>query len=340
MYADGRSAELCQTPCNFNVDLADGGPTDSRTFVVRADGYEDMPVVVDFAARKREFSRHARAHRADGPDRADGHAETPTDTAAGAPTSQRTEEGRRPSKTQEDARRRPKTDREGRQDRQAADEADARSAVKPPRKKPDDTSPKPIDEEEADGTDRPGGHDRSVTAKNDSSPISRCLCRAALLAVAPRVAHADDPATRAARRHFERGEKLFALGKFDEALEEYQKAFDAKPLPGFLYNIGQCYRNLGDYDQAIFSFKKYLKLEPDAPNKDAVEQLIDELEDKKARGDGEKFVRKKPAEASEESKPIYKKWWFWTGVARRRRARRRRHLRGDATEWPADDGPR
>ena len=126
-----------------------------------------------------------------------------------------------------------------------------------------------------------------------------------------RPVHADDPATRAARRHFERGEKLFALGRFDDALEEYQTAFDAKPLPGFLYNIGQCYRNLGDYDQAIFSFKKYLKLEPEASNKEAVERLIEELEEKKAQGESEKFV-KRPKKQPD--KPIYKKWWFWTGV--------------------------
>ena len=131
------------------------------------------------------------------------------------------------------------------------------------------------------------------------------------VAVPSRPAHADDPATRAARRHFERGEKLFALGKFDDALEEYQTAFDAKPLPGFLYNIGQCYRNLGDYDQAIFSFKKYLKLEPDAPNKEAVEKLIEELEEKKQQGSGERFVRKVP-KAPE--KPIYKKWWFYVSA--------------------------
>jgi tetratricopeptide (TPR) repeat protein len=132
-----------------------------------------------------------------------------------------------------------------------------------------------------------------------------------VVAVPARPVHADDPATRAARRHYERGEKLFALGKFDEALEEYQTAFDAKPLPGFLYNIGQCYRNLGDYDQAIFSFKKYLKLEPEASNKEAVERLIEELEEKKAQGESEKFV-KKPKKGPD--KPIYKKWWFWTGV--------------------------
>lgn len=131
------------------------------------------------------------------------------------------------------------------------------------------------------------------------------------VAIPSRPAMADDPATRAARRHYERGEKLFALGKFDEALEEYQTAFDAKPLPGFLYNIGQCYRNLADYEQAIFSFKKYLKLEPDAPNREAVERLIEDLEAKKAHGDSQRFVRKKK---QEESKPVYKKWWFWTGL--------------------------
>ena len=144
---------------------------------------------------------------------------------------------------------------------------------------------------------------------------------ALLFAVSPRIAHAEDPATRSAKRHFDRGEKLFALGKFDDALDEYQKAFDAKPIPDFLFNIGQCYRNLGDYQQAIFSFKKYLKLEPDAPDKDKVEKLIDELEEKQERGEGQRLIGKKepppppPPSPQETSSPIYKKWWFWTGIA-------------------------
>jgi len=56
VYAEGRSAELCKTPCNFNVDLTDGGPTGKRTFVVRADGYEDSRVEVDFTKSERDFS--------------------------------------------------------------------------------------------------------------------------------------------------------------------------------------------------------------------------------------------------------------------------------------------
>lgn len=139
-----------------------------------------------------------------------------------------------------------------------------------------------------------------------------------------RAAHAEDPSERAARRHYERGQKLFNLQKFDEALEQYQKAFDAKPIPSFLFNIGQCHRNLGDYDAAIFSFKRYLKLEPEAENREQVEELIDDLEQKKAEADTERLKlgkRKKekeeeePAPVESEGSPVYKKWWFWTGVA-------------------------
>jgi tetratricopeptide (TPR) repeat protein len=132
-------------------------------------------------------------------------------------------------------------------------------------------------------------------------------------------AHADDLVTRTAKRHYERGEKLFALGKFDQALDEYQQAFDAKPLGDFLYNIGQCYRNLSDYNQAIFSFKKYLKLKPEADDRDKVERLIEELEEKRQRGEGEKFAPKpdpvEPPPSQQAQTPIYKQWWFWTGLA-------------------------
>jgi tetratricopeptide (TPR) repeat protein len=134
-------------------------------------------------------------------------------------------------------------------------------------------------------------------------------------------ARAEDAITRTAKRHFTKGENLFALGKFDEALEEYQSAFEAKSIPGFLFNIGQCYRNLGDLDQAIFSFRKYLTLQPDAPNASSVESLIKELEDTKARENGARLIgdkrnkRMDPEKPPpEKARPIYKKWWFWTGV--------------------------
>ncbi len=141
----------------------------------------------------------------------------------------------------------------------------------------------------------------------------------ATLCVSATAVRADDLDTRTAKRHFERGEQLFALGRFDAALDEYQKAFDAKPIPDFLFNIGQCYRNLGDYTQAIFSFKKYLKLEPDAPDREKVEKLIEELDDKQQRDRGQKLIQPTPPMQSpshaDAHTPIYKQWWFWAGIA-------------------------
>ncbi|HWU89607.1 MAG TPA: tetratricopeptide repeat protein [Kofleriaceae bacterium] len=153
------------------------------------------------------------------------------------------------------------------------------------------------------------------------------LCLACVAHVAlTRTAHADDPALRAAKRHYERGQKLFALQKFDEALDQFQKAFDAKPIPDFLFNIGQCQRNLGDYEAAVFSFKRYLKLDPDASNREKVEELIAQLEEKLASQDArQRGLRPdrsdkpdkpdKPDRPAEAGRPFYKQWWFWTGVA-------------------------
>ncbi|HET9992320.1 MAG TPA: serine/threonine-protein kinase [Kofleriaceae bacterium] len=55
IYAEGHSAELCRTPCAFNVDLADGADPDHRNFVVRSEGYVDKTLAVDLGAAQREF---------------------------------------------------------------------------------------------------------------------------------------------------------------------------------------------------------------------------------------------------------------------------------------------
>lgn len=159
--------------------------------------------------------------------------------------------------------------------------------------------------------------------------LPRLLIALFLSVLAARVASADESAVRTAKRHFEQGEKLYALTKFREALDEYQKAFDAKPIPDFLFNIGQCYRNLGDYGSAIFSYRKYLTLAPDASNRDQVEQLISDLEAKADQSDTQRDTQRlglarnrRPEPAPSEpdverspERPVYKKWWFWTGIA-------------------------
>ncbi len=84
VYVEGHSAELCRTPCAFNVNLADGGPTDKRTFIVRADGYRDRPVTVDLASTKRDYSVTLDQNTAAEPAAADEPAPTKQPTKKGS----------------------------------------------------------------------------------------------------------------------------------------------------------------------------------------------------------------------------------------------------------------
>lgn len=150
--------------------------------------------------------------------------------------------------------------------------------------------------------------------------------------IAPlRPAHADatDGDEKAAKKHYERGQKLFNLRKFSEAIAAFEAAFEAKPIPKILFNIGQAHRNLGEHEAAIFSFKRYLKLLPEAPNREQVEEVIAELEAKVEQADAARTTAEtqeseperlaRPAGPSPErapgTTPVYKQWWFWTGVA-------------------------
>lgn len=69
----------------------------------------------------------------------------------------------------------------------------------------------------------------------------------------------------------------FKLAHFQEALDLYSQAYEKVPLPALLFNIGQCHKNLGHNERALFFFQGYLRDRPDAPNRPAVEILAAEL---------------------------------------------------------------
>jgi tetratricopeptide (TPR) repeat protein len=86
-------------------------------------------------------------------------------------------------------------------------------------------------------------------------------------------------AEKQARRSFERAEAHFKEGRFAEALVEYQAGYAAAPLPGFLINIAQCQRRLGDLDEARATYRKFVIVAPDSPYVSEVKALIVELDD-------------------------------------------------------------
>ena len=82
----------------------------------------------------------------------------------------------------------------------------------------------------------------------------------------------------AARAHFSRGTRLYEVGEYRQALAEFKAAHISKPDSAFLYNIAQCHRQLGELDQAVVMYKRYLSTTPKATNRSEVEKRIADIE--------------------------------------------------------------
>lgn len=127
--------------------------------------------------------------------------------------------------------------------------------------------------------------------------IGRLLVAAALV-FAAQAARADERAE--ARRQFQAGTKHYKAGEYREALEAFRKGYAAKSDPVFLFNTGQCHRQLGEPEGAAREYRAFLRERPDAPNRVEVEGFIaaaDEQVAAKARDAEEKRAKENPAPA-------------------------------------------
>ena len=69
--------------------------------------------------------------------------------------------------------------------------------------------------------------------------------------------------------------------RMDDARVEFERAYEAKPLPGFLFNIGLCFDKLENLDKARYFFTTYLIDQPAAKNRAAVEKMIQAIDERK-----------------------------------------------------------
>ncbi|HVU49781.1 MAG TPA: tetratricopeptide repeat protein [Polyangia bacterium] len=80
-----------------------------------------------------------------------------------------------------------------------------------------------------------------------------------------------------AKARYMSGQSHYNLNEFTEALQDFKEAYRLHPDPAFLFNIAQCERQLGDFDEAIKFYRSYLRNKPDATNAREVQHKIDEL---------------------------------------------------------------
>jgi hypothetical protein len=89
---------------------------------------------------------------------------------------------------------------------------------------------------------------------------------------------AEDEEEQAAK-HFAQGRKLYAEGKYKEAIEALLKAYDLRPAPPILLNIARTYEKLGDKKNALKFYKEFLlKARNVDPNRPQVEAVVKTLE--------------------------------------------------------------
>jgi tetratricopeptide (TPR) repeat protein len=104
---------------------------------------------------------------------------------------------------------------------------------------------------------------------------------------APALANPAPDPRKAAAAHFERGQTLYNLGKLDEAIVELEAAYQLDPDPVYLFNLAQAHRLRGNLPRAIFYYRRYLALSPDAPNRAEVTDRIAALEAEQRTADAD-----------------------------------------------------
>lgn len=115
-------------------------------------------------------------------------------------------------------------------------------------------------------------------------PILFVLCAAASNA------RADDPIARpksaAALDHLAKGSDHYKKGELAEAAAEYEMGAAIEAAPIFDYDLGQCYRRLGDDEKAVDHYEKFLAVDSRPGErtevvKKFVAQMREELDAKK-----------------------------------------------------------
>jgi tetratricopeptide (TPR) repeat protein len=125
---------------------------------------------------------------------------------------------------------------------------------------------------------------RSTRSRKSASPERSLVAILAVLGLLGSASIALGEDAEEARRHFEKAELAYKLGRYAEAIASYEAAYKAMPEPAFLFNVAQAHRQQYQIDRkphhihkALSLYKAYLRDSPEAKNRQVVLKLVDEL---------------------------------------------------------------
>lgn len=126
--------------------------------------------------------------------------------------------------------------------------------------------------------------------------------------------YADEPSP---REEYERGIAHYNLSEWNEALEDFKAAYRQSRDAAFLFNIGQCLRQLKRYEEASLEYRAYLRENPNIATNIAnqVKALIGQMDDAARMRATSKPAASTPAPTASQSlaltqAPLPMKHWY------------------------------
>ena len=126
----------------------------------------------------------------------------------------------------------------------------------------------------------------------------------AAVAAAPSAVSAGDSSKDRARQHYRKATQLYEIGRWDEAIAEYEKAYALREDPSLLFNMAQTCRRKGDLKRALDLYKNYLVKEPESPLRGEVEDRIRTLKAQVEQGEQSNEAQKPVAVAPPALVPV------------------------------------
>ncbi|MSU75050.1 MAG: hypothetical protein EXS55_00840 [Candidatus Magasanikbacteria bacterium] len=82
------------------------------------------------------------------------------------------------------------------------------------------------------------------------------------------------------REHNEKGKALYIQGRYQEAIVEFEKAYENLDAPEYLFNLARAYDSAKQYEDALRFYRAYLAKGtlPESPQRQAMVQKIAEVE--------------------------------------------------------------
>jgi tetratricopeptide (TPR) repeat protein len=110
----------------------------------------------------------------------------------------------------------------------------------------------------------------------------------------------DDASTEDPMGKFEEAERLYRGGEHEAAIDLLRELLQAHDDPVLHYNLGRAYEGAKQFEEAIASYQRYLDGSPEAADRDAVRERI---EDMQARLEAKRQAEKPPPATTQPVQP-------------------------------------